>query len=130
MGRRFPSRSEGHVGRGFGMKAKIVLLDGIVVEADGSAQEIADLTDALRRSHQIARPEVDGFAGPSRSVVPEETQKDDEPSSGSMALGDEDAPESDDGVNEPGVGGSEIGQAPGPELEEEDEESEEIDLLD
>lgn len=112
------------------MKAKIVLLDGIVVEADGSAQEIADLTDALRRSHRIARPEVDRFAGPSHSVVPEETQKDDEPSSGSMALGDEDAPESDDGVDEPGVGGSEIDQAPGSELEEEDEESEEIDLLD
>ncbi|MHC5540065.1 ArsR/SmtB family transcription factor [Singulisphaera rosea] len=35
------------------MRAKIVLLDGVVVEAEGSAQEIAELTAALRRSHQV-----------------------------------------------------------------------------
>lgn len=41
------------------MKVKLTLVDGVVVEADGTAQEIADLTAALRRSHQLADPEED-----------------------------------------------------------------------
>jgi DNA-binding transcriptional ArsR family regulator len=112
------------------MKARIVLLGGIVVEADGTPQEIADLTDALRRSHQVARPEVDGFAGPSRSVVAEATEGDDEPSPENLNLGDVEAPESPDGVDEPEPEGSEIDQGPGLEPDEEDEEPEEIDLPD
>ncbi|RUL83181.1 ArsR/SmtB family transcription factor [Tautonia sociabilis] len=41
------------------MKVKIILVDGVIVEADGTAREIADLTAELRRSHQRADPKAD-----------------------------------------------------------------------
>lgn len=51
------------------MQTKILLLDGVVVEVKGTAQEIADLTDALRRSPRVAEPggnraEPDAQPGP------------------------------------------------------------------
>jgi DNA-binding transcriptional ArsR family regulator len=58
------------------MKARIVLSDGVVVEADGSAQEIADLTAALRRSHQIGRPGGDGTNDASGTMQPGESEND------------------------------------------------------
>jgi DNA-binding transcriptional ArsR family regulator len=39
------------------MRAKIVLKDGVVVEVEGTVEEIADLTAALRRSQQVANAE-------------------------------------------------------------------------
>src|SRR4051812_46791660 len=68
------------------MRAKIVLLDGVVVEAEGSAREIADLTGALRRSHQVAWPGV-GNPDILPGMSPTDEPEPDEPSE-SIGLGD------------------------------------------
>jgi DNA-binding transcriptional ArsR family regulator len=112
------------------MKAKIVLLDGIVVEADGTAQEIADLTDALRRSHQSARPEDDKNNAPSNGVQPAEEPGQDGLSLGIIAPNDEDALRLLDGTDEPGPENSGIDQGQGLDLEEDEDQPDEIDVHD
>src|SRR5947209_15925087 len=87
------------------MKVRIVLTDGVVVEADGTAGEIADLTEALRRSHQVARPGGDGTGAPSDTIQPSDPQPDG--TWGLIEPGDEEAPEPTGEGDEPGQWGLE-----------------------
>jgi len=98
------------------MKVRIVLTDGVVVEADGTAGEIADLTDALRRSHQITRTDGNSSDAPTGTMQPGEPEPD-EPS-GVIDLGDGDDPEPTGEDDEPGQWGLEVDEEQGVEPEE------------
>jgi DNA-binding transcriptional ArsR family regulator len=106
------------------MKARIVLLDGVVIEADGTAQEIADLTAALRRSHQIAQID-DKDAAPS-GVVSLGNSGRNGVSAGSADLDDEYVSESLGGAEEHGQAHSELDEGRGFETEEDDEPPEAV----
>jgi DNA-binding transcriptional ArsR family regulator len=49
------------------MKVRIVLSNGLIVETDGTVQEIAELTDALRQSDLLSRKCND--TGPNRKIL-------------------------------------------------------------
>jgi DNA-binding transcriptional ArsR family regulator len=72
------------------MKAKIVLLDGVVVEADGTPEEIAVLSDALRKCHSIIQLEGGDHGAPVGTVQTEVSPDD---TSGNVGPGDEGFPE-------------------------------------
>jgi DNA-binding transcriptional ArsR family regulator len=88
------------------MKAKIVLIDGVVVEADGTAQEIADLTESLRRSHQLAQSGSDKPQALIRTIPPVEPGP--IGTSEYIGPGEVDVLEPLDEVDEPDPGDSEI----------------------
>jgi DNA-binding transcriptional ArsR family regulator len=97
------------------MKVKIVLVDGVVVEADGTAQEIADLTDALRRSHQVPRPEDEKTSAPTDTIQPGEAEPDDR--SKFIGFGNEGVPEplDEDGDRDQGGTGLDVEEGVEPE---------------
>ena len=49
------------------MKAKLTLVDGVLVKVEGTASEIADLISALRRSRQLGQPADADAPSPARS---------------------------------------------------------------
>ncbi|OJW10307.1 MAG: hypothetical protein BGO49_07100 [Planctomycetales bacterium 71-10] len=107
------------------MKARIVLSDGVVIEADGTPAEIAELTDALRRSHEAARPGGDDADAPSDLMQPGHIEPD-EPL-GLNEPGDEEAPEPTGEDGEPAQWGLEVDEEDGVEPDESDARLEEVD---
>ena len=90
------------------MKARIILLDGVVVEVEGAAQEIADLTEALRQSHQVESPDDPGHDDLSIPMDLPESEPEDALPSGRLSdgsdLGDSDEAESHEDLSEDGPG--------------------------
>ena len=107
------------------MRAKILFPDGVVVEAGGTAQEIADLTEALRRSRLVAGLGGADTDAPSGTMQPGEPEPDE--TSGLIDPGDEDEPEPTGEDDEPGQRGLELDEEEVVEPDESESQPEEVD---